>query len=755
MDKLISKLAAANADIHEILGALGTTSARKVSRRDFLRATGFAGGGLMLAIGLPDEGSGILGRVARAQDKPKFVYPPAAFVRIGTDDTVTVLINKLEFGQGVFTSMPMLIAEELDCDWSRVRAEHAPAAQIYAHTAFGIQMTGGSTSISSSWQQFRVIGATARDMLLTAAAEQWKADKAKLDTRDGYVIERGGQKRRAAYGSLAEAAMKLPVPEKASIKADAADFRLIGKPTRRIDSRDKVTGKATFGIDVKLPGMLTAVIAHPPVFGGKVKSAQMSEPAPKGFRSMVTIPTDRDGTGVAFVAETFWPARQARESAKVEWDLPPGPTTAALFGQYRELAQKPGQPARQDGSADAIKSAARTIQAEFEFPYLAHAAMEPLNAVVDLKADKMTVWCGSQFQTVDQVLTAQAAGLKPEQVDLITTFAGGGFGRRANPAADYLVEAVHVAKKLREGGIEAPVKVVWTRDDDTKGGYYRPMHVHRVSVGLDGKGQPAAWQHTIVGQSILKGTAFEKFLVKDGVDATITEGVTDTPYKLPNMQVSVHHPEVNVPVLWWRSVGHTHTAYVMETLLDEMAAAAKQDPIAYRLALLDAKHQRHRAVLNLVRDRSGWAKPPPKGRARGIALHESFGSVCAQVAEVSVQDKTIRVHKVTAAIDCGTAVNPLGIEAQVQSAMVYGLSAALYGNISLKDGQVEQSNFHDYPVLRISEMPEVAVLVVPSNARPTGAGEPGTPPIAPAVANAVFALTGKRLRKLPFDLASA
>lgn len=754
MHKLIE-----SADPHEVLKALTAGVARKVTRRDFLRATGVAGSGLMLAIALPDGGSGIAGRVAHAQDqgpdKRPFVYPPTAFVRIAPDDTVTVLINKLEFGQGVLTSMAMLIAEELDCDWTRVRAEHAPAAQVYAHTQFGIQMTGGSTSISSSWQQFRVIGATARDMLLTAAAQEWNVDKAKLDTRNGRVIEVGGQKRRANYGALAEAAMKLPVPARAGIKADPADFRFIGKPTRRIDSRDKVTGRATFGIDVKLPGMLTAVIAHPPVFGGRVKSTQMAEPAPKGFRTMQVIDTDRDGTGVAFVAEGFWPAKQARDAAKIEWELPAGPTTAAQLEQYRELARQPGQPARQDGAADAIKSALRTIEAEYEFPYLAHASMEPLNAVIDLKADRMTVWCGSQFQTVDQVLAAQAAGLKPEQVELNTTFAGGGFGRRANPNSDYLVEAVRIARKLRENGIEAPLKVIWTREDDIRGGYYRPLHLHRVAVGLDAKGKPAAWQHTIVGQSILKGTAFEKFMVKNGVDATMVEGVVDTPYRLPNMHVSVHHPDVNVPVLWWRSVGHTHTAYVMETLIDELAAAAKQDPIAYRLALLDQKHTRHRAVLNLVRERSGWAKPPPKGRARGVAVHESFGSVCAQVAEVSVQDGTIRVHKVTAAIDCGTAVNPLSIEAQVQSALVYGLSAALYGKITLKDGRVEQGNFNDYPVLRINEMPEVAVFIVPSTAPPTGVGEPGTPPIAPAVANAVFALTGKRLRKLPFDLAAA
>jgi len=386
---------------------------------------------------------------------------------------------------------------------------------------------------------------------------------------------------------------------------------------------------------------------------------------------------------------------------------------------------------------------------------LAHAPMEPLNAVVELGADKMTVWCGSQFQTVDQVRTAQAAGLTPEQVSIVTMFAGGGFGRRAVATSDYLVEAVNVAVAMRKAGVNAPVKVIWSREDDIRGGYYRPAHIHRVEIGADGKGQPLAWQHTIVGQSILKGTPFEKFMVKDGVDATMVEGVVDTPYNLPNFNVSVHHPEVNVPVLWWRSVGHSHTAFVMETLIDELATAAKQDPIAYRLALLDAKHTRQRAVLNLVRERSAWGKPLPAGRARGIALHESFNTVVAQVAEVSVADKQIRVHRVTAAVDCGLAVNPLSIEAQMQSAIAFGLSAALHGRISLKGGQVEQSNFTDYPVLRMNEMPEVAVHIVPSTAKPSGMGEPGVPPIAPAVANAVAALNGKRLRKLPFDLASA
>jgi len=720
----------------------------KLSRRAFLRATGMAGSGLMLAIGLPG---------ARAQSGgERFVYPPAAFIRIAPDNSVTVLINKLEFGQGVFTSMAMLIAEELECDWARVRAEHAPAAQIYAHPRFGIQMTGGSDSIASSYTQFRVIGASARQMLVQAAAAQWRAPLDRLDTKDGVVIEIGGQKRRATYGALAEAAMKLPVPARAGIKADAADFKLLGKPTRRIDSREKVDGSAKFGIDQMPAGCRVALVARAPVFGGRVESFDPARAlAVRGVQAVLPIAADGGGSAVAVVANGFWPARTGREQLDLKWSLPAGADSEALRARYRQLAAQPGAVARAGDSGETTAAAANTIDAEFEFPYLAHAAMEPLNATVELKADTMTIWCGSQFQTVDQLRAAQAAELKPEQVNLITTLTGGGFGRRANPVSDYVVEAVRVARAMRAAGIDAPVKVVWTREDDMRGGYYRPAHLHRVRVGTDARGMPVAWQHTIVGQSIVRGTAFERILMKDGVDATSTEGVVDTAYTLPNLHVSVHHPQVEVPVLWWRAVGHTHTAFVMETLIDELAAAARQDAIAYRLALLDARHARHRAALTLARERSGWGKAPPPGRARGVAVHESFGSVCAQVAEVSVAADRIRVHRVTAVIDCGTTVNPLTIEAQVQGAIAFGLSAALHQRITLIDGRIEQSNFTDFPLLRIDEMPEVAVHIVPSRAHPSGVGEPATPPIAPAVANAVAALTGKRLRRLPFDLARA
>jgi isoquinoline 1-oxidoreductase beta subunit len=740
---------------HGIIESLTTERASKLSRRDFLKATGMAGGGLMLAIGLPTDG-GRGGRLAHAQQAPaRAPYPPAAFIRIGTDDTVTVLINKLEFGQGVFTSMAMLAAEELDADWSKVGAQHAPAAQVYADPAFGLQMTAGSTSISSTWQQYRTIGATARLMLIQAAAKQWNVSPERIDTRASMVIEIGGQKRRVSYGSLAEAAMQLPVPARAGIKADPKDFEIIGKPTRRIDSLQKVNGSAEFAIDKKLPGLRVAVVARPPVFGGRAAKLDAEKAkAVKGVVAVLPVQVDRGGFGVAVVADGYWAAQQARDLLTIEWALPLGVTTAEQLAQYRQLAREPGLPAKREGDPNAVAGAGKKIDAEFTFPYLAHAAMEPLSCVVDLKAEKLTVWCGSQFQTVDQVLAAAAADLKTEQVELVTTFAGGGFGRRANPASDYVVEAVRVAREMKKAGIDAPVKVVWSREDDMKGGYYRPLHVHRVSVGLDDKGMPAGWQHTIVGQSIVKGTAFEKLYFKDGIDSMTTEGVVDTPYRLPNMQVAVHQPEVNVPVLWMRSVGHTPAAFVIETLLDEMAAAAQRDPIAYRLELLDAKHSRHRAVLTMVREQSGWDKPVAKGRGRGVAMHESRGSICAHVVEVSVEDKRIRVHRVTSAIDCGTAVNPLGVEAQVQSAMVYGLSAALYGKITLANGRVEQGNFTEYPVLRFDEMPQMSVHIVPSTAPPTGVGEPGTPPIAPAVANAVAAVTGKRLRNLPFDLAA-
>jgi isoquinoline 1-oxidoreductase beta subunit len=612
-------------------------------------------------------------------------------------------------------------------------------------------------SIKTSYTQMRTIGASARQMLMSAAAQRWGVSPEKVATRRGVVFEKGG-KRSLTYGQLAHDAMGLPVPTKVVLK-DPKTFRLIGRPTRRLDSPEKINGKAQFGMDVRLPELRVAVLARPPVFGGKVTKVDDAKArAVAGVEAVLQVPLDRGGTGVAVVAKGYWPAHQGRDALDLQWDLPAGPTTATQLEQYRAMLSQPGAvAARTVGDPNALGSAAKQIVADYEFPYLAHAPMEPLNATADLKADSLTVWSGTQMQTLDQALAAKAAGLKPEQVKIVTLFAGGGFGRRANPNSDFVVEAVNVAKAMRQAGIEAPVKVIWAREDDIRGGYYRPLNMHRVRVGVDQSGMPVAWNHLVVGQSIVKGTLFESnpLIFKDGVDETSVEGLVDTPYRLPNFRVDVTYPDINVPVLWWRSVGHTHTAYVMETLVDELATAAGKDPIEYRLALLDPAQTRHRAALELVRRKSGWGGPLPVGHARGVAVHKSFDSVVAEVAEVSVVKDRIRVHKVTCAIDCGVAVNPLTVEAQVASGVAYGLSAALYGRITLKDGRVEQSNFPDYPVLRFDEMPQTSVHIVPSTADPTGLGEPGTPPIAPAVANALARLTGKRLRRLPFDLSAA
>jgi len=711
---------------------------KSISRRRFLQSSATLAGGLVISFWLPVG----VGRKAFAQAPQPAKVPPNAFLRIAKDGSVTVVVKHLEFGQGVTTSLPMILAEELECDWSKVRYELAPAAPEYAHTMFGMQMTGGSSSVSNSFEQMRTVGAQARAMLMQAAANQWKVKLADVRTEKGFVVGPGGKK--LSYGQLAEAAGKLPVPDKVTLK-DPKSFTLIGQPTRRIDSAEKVEGKAIFGLDVKRKNLHTAVVAHPPVFGALVKSMNADKvKVIPGVTHVVELKS-----GVAVVAENFWAAKKGRDALEVSWDLGPGAgiNTAALATQFRETAKTPGKPAKKADNTDAMKGAAKTIVAEYHAPFLAHAPMEPLNCTVEVRADGAELWVGSQFQGVDQAAAAKELGLKPEQVKLNTMLAGGGFGRRANPVSDYVVEACEIARKVK-----VPVKVVWTREDDIRGGFYRPMYAHRVEVGLDAQNQVAAWNHTIVGPSIVAGTPFEAMIVKDGIDSTSTEGVVDTPYAIPNLNVTLHTVNPGVPVLWWRSVGHSHSAFVMETMMDELAAAAGQDPVAYRRALLAGKPRVAR-VLELAASKAGWGSPAPAGRARGVAVHESFGSICAQVAEVSLDGNDIRVHKVTAAYDCGRVVNPMSLEAQLQSAIAFGLSAALYGEITLKDGRVEQSNFHDYRVLRMNEMPLVEVHVVPSDAAPTGAGEPGTPPVAPAVANALYALTRKRVRTLP--LASA
>jgi len=709
-----------------------------LQRRAFLKATATLSAGLVVAFWMP---AGL--RRAFAQGPAPAMIPPDAFVRIAPDSTVTILLKHSEMGQGIWTSLPMVVADELDCDWSKVRVEHAPAAPAYAHTAFGMQMTGGSTSTWESFGQLRQAGATARALLIAAAAAKWNVQPVDCRTAKGFVTS-GSHK--ASYGELADAAAKLPIPNEIALK-DAKDFSLIGKPTRRLDSKAKVSGTAEFGIDVKRPDMLIALVARAPVFGAKVKSFDAAKAkAVPGVVDVVQVPS-----GVAVLGKHFWAAKQGRDALTIDWDLGAGATlnTAALRDDYRKLAQKAGTVAKSAGNVDAALEGAAVIEAEYGVPFLAHAPMEPLNCTVEIGKDGCDIYTGTQFQTMDQGTAAAILGLKPEQVRIHTTFLGGGFGRRATPTSDFVAEAVQVAKASGK-----TVKVVWTREDDIHGGYYRPMWLSRLRAALGKDGKPAAWAHTIVGQSILAGTPFEKAMVKDGIDSTSVEGASDSPYleAIAAHRVDLHSPASPVTVLWWRSVGHSHTGFAVESFVDELAHAAKVDPLAYRRELLP-KNSRERLALDLAAEKFGWGKALPKGHAAGLAVHASFGSYVAQIAEVSADGNAIKVHRVVCAIDCGPVVNPLTVEAQMQSGIVYGLSAALHSELTLKDGRIEQSNFNNYPVLRLNEMPKVEVYIVPSTDKMGGCGEPGTPPIAPAVANAVFAATGKRLRQLPLRLA--
>lgn len=720
-------------------------------RREFLRASVAAGGGLLLALGWPAPATAA---PLRADGAPPAPFTPNAFVRIGTDGVVTVIVNKAEMGQGVATALPMLLAEELDADWSTVGFEFAPVDPVYGHPGYGIQMTGGSTSVHGMAEPMRKAGAAARQMLVAAAAQQWQVPVTECQTAAGAVVHERSQ-RRASYGELATAAAAMSVPADPVLK-DKKDYRLVGKPMHRLDTAAKLAGTAKFALDVRLPGMLVAVVLHPPVFGAKLKSLDdTAARAVQGVRAIAAIPS-----GVAVIATGFWAAKTARELLRAEWDLGPGAalTTATMQKEYRALAATPGLVARKDGDAKAaFAQAARTLTADYELPFLAHCTMEPLNCVVDLRDDRCEVWAGSQFQTIDHQNAAAAAGLPPAKVQLHSTFLGGGFGRRANAASDYIVEAVHCAKLAK-----APLQLVWTREDDLRAGYYRPMWHSRIAAAIDREGRLTGWTHTIVGQSIIAGTPFEPMMVKDGIDSSSVEGADTMPYAdrarpMPGsrrappivtaVQVELHTTKSPVPTLWWRSVGHSHTAFVVESFVDEVAHALQENPLELRRRLLQGS--RHHRVLEAAASKAGWDQQPPAGRARGIAVHFSFESYVAAVAEVSCTDGVPRVHKVTLAIDCGRIVNPDTIKAQLEGAVGFGLTATLFSQITLQDGRVEQSNFHDYRMLRIGEMPQVEVVIVDSQEPSTGVGEPGVPVIAPAVCNALFALTGKRVRRLP------
>jgi isoquinoline 1-oxidoreductase beta subunit len=721
-----------------------------LSRRDFLKA----GAGLTLGVAVP----GALAQMAgpgRGGSGPAAAgaFEPNAFVRIGTDNTVTVIVKHFEMGQGTFTGLPTLVAEELDADWSQIRAEGAPADATRYNNLFMGQMqgTGGSTAMANSYDQMRKAGAAARAMLVAAAAERWKVAAGEITISRG-VVQHAATNKTARFGSLAAAAAKQPVPQDVKLK-EAKDFVFIGRRAPRTDARAKSNGTAVYTQDFKLPGMLTALVAHPPRFGGKVKSFDAAKAkAVGGVVDVVAIPQ-----GVAVLANDFWSAKKGRDALAVEWDEAGAFKLGSeeIMAEYRRLVATPGATAKKEGDvAAALGSAAKTFEAVYEFPYLAHACMEPMNCVVKLSADACEIWNGEQFQSIDQPAVAQLLGMKPEQVKLNMLFAGGSFGRRANPQSDYVLEAVQVAKAI---GGRVPVKLVWTREDDMRAGYYRPAYVHALKGGLDAQGNIVAWQHRIAGQSILTGTAFEGMMVKDGIDATSVEGASNLPYAIPNLGVELHSPKMGVPVQWWRSVGSTHTAFSTETFLDELAAAAGKDPFQLRRALL-AKAPRHKRVLEMAATEADWTLPLVSARVgdrrgRGIAVHESFNTVVAQVAEVTVRkDGSWRLDRVMCAVDCGVAVNPDIIRAQMESGIAYGLTAAMYGAITLKDGVVEQSNFHDYMPLRLTEMPRIGVYIARSDEKPTGVGEPATPVIAPAVANALAAATGKRIRALPIKL---
>ncbi len=714
------------------------------SRRDFLKV----GAALTLAIYLPgcspDSTSGT------ATGTGATVFEPNAFVRIGADNGVTVISKHIEMGQGTYTGLATLVADELDADWTQVSVEGAPAdAMRYGNLAFGgLQGTGGSTAIANSFEQYRQAGAAARAMLVTAAANRWKVTAGEVQVAGG-VVSHAASKHQASFGELVADAALLPVPTDIKLK-DPKDFVFIGKATAvRVDARAKSTGTAQYTQDVQLPGMLTAVVMHPPRFGSKVKNVDASKAkAIKGVVNVVTFETPVS-TGVAVLASDFWSARKGRDALDVEWDETNAfkQGSKEILADYRKLAAKPGTVARNDGDVDAaFKSAARVIEASYEVPFLSHSSMEPLNCVVQLGENSCEMWNGEQFQTTDQAAVAKLLGLAPESVKLNMLFAGGSFGRRANPLADYPLEAAAIAKAA---ATTVPIKMVWTREEDTKGGFYRPLYLHVLKAGLDAKGNIIAWQQRIVGQSIMSGGPMQA-MVQNGIDPTSVEGASTLPYAIPNLRVELHTTNIGVPIQWWRSVGSSHTGYVTECFLDELAHATGKDPFELRRGLL-TKHPRHLAALELAAERAGWGKPLGAGRARGIAVHESFGTVVAQVAEVTKTDQGFKLDRVVCSVDCGVAVNPTIIAMQMESGIGYGLSAALMGAITLKDGIVEQSNFHQYPVLRINQMPAVDVHIVPSTEKPTGVGEPATPVIAPALINALMVLTGKPLRALPLS----
>ena len=704
-----------------------------LDRRTFLKATGALG--LVIGVSLSAGGRALAAGMA----KP---FEPNAFVRVGPDNVVTIIIKHHEMGQGITTGLATLVADEMDADWSQIRTEFAPANEaLYKNLIFGFQATGGSTSIANSFDQMRMAGATARAMLVSAAARAWGVAETSIIVAKG---ELSAGARHATFGEMAAAAAELKAPDSVPLKTPG-NYAFIGKSVPRLDVPAKSIGAEIYTIDVQLPGLLTAVTAHPPRFGATVKSFHASAAlAIKGVRKVVQIPE-----GIAVVATGMWPAIQGRDALKIIWDETHVETrsSADLIDQYRALLDTPGAPALDKGdAATALGSGKTVIEAVYEFPYLAHAAMEPMNCVAWLHDGKLETWSGHQAPSMDQRNAAAAAGLDPAQVTIHTLPSGGSFGRRSTFAGDHITEAVHIAKAV---GGDAPIRLQRTREDDMRGGYYRPLYVHGVKAAVDDDGNITAWSHRIVGQSIFGSFPPFAASIKNGVDDSSVEGAANIPYAIPNARVELHTTVAGVPIHVWRSVGNSHTAYAVETMIDELATASGKDPVAFRLALLKDK-PRHAGVLQLAADKAGWGTSLPAGMARGVAVHEAFNTYVAQVVELHLADDgTVKVDRVVIAVDCGQVVNPDIIRAQMEGAMGFGLSAALYSELTLDKGVVVQGNFDGFEVLRFDRMPKVEVHIVDSTEKPTGVGEPAVPPIGPAVANAVAALTGKRIRTLP------
>ncbi|PZA12398.1 aldehyde oxidase [Rhodopseudomonas palustris] len=709
---------------------------RSLTRRSVLKA----GAGLVI-------GAYVAARTpAFAQNQPapqQVNIAPNTFLIIKPDSTVTVLCKHIEMGQGPLTGMATLVAEELDADWAQMRAEHAPSnPALYKNLLFGLQGTGGSSAIANSYDQMRKVGAAAREMLVAAAAESWDVPAGEITVENGIIRHRSGKEGR--FGEFADKAMQMPVPADPKLK-DPSEFKLIGKDgaVKRLDSVEKSNGSAVFTLDINEPETLTVLVARSPRFGGKVASFDATEARKvPGVVEIKQVPT-----GVAVYATGFWPAKQGRDKLKISWDDSSAETrsTANILGEFRELSKKAGRVVKAKGDFDAaVADGGQLVEAEFVFPYLAHAPMEPLNGFIHWQGETASARYGCQFPTPDHGVIADVLGIGVDKIKLQTILAGGSFGRRAQQSAQVARELAEVAKAFGPG---RPIKLVWTREDDMRGGFYRPFGLHRMR-GVVKDGKIAAWSDTIVGQSIMKGSAFEA-MMKDGLDPTLVEGSNELPYDIANFRCEAHQVEIGIPVLWWRSVGHTHTGYAVEAFVDQLLEAAGQDPVEGRLAMMQDK-PRHAGVLRAVAEKADWKGAKlESGRARGVAVVESFNTFVAQIVEMSVGDSGPKVHKVWVAVDCGVAVNPDIIRAQMEGGVGFALGHILYAEQPLDQGRPVAGNFDTYRSLRIDEMPEVDVTIVQSTEKPTGVGEPGVPPLGPAVANAMARLGLGRPRQLP------